>query len=138
MEERNDSEILNDNIWLNGRCLGENSNKTRRNKNKKPIKPIYGHMFRICGIIIILAYWINVYLDYKKNNAAKVSIAPKAQVHDSSKGKAQPEQSYQQKTNYVPIKNNIVKPVAYSESNTNQSNNNKTQETSFWQSLFVD
>lgn len=113
MEERKDSEILNDNIGLDGRHLDENSSKTRRIKNKKPINPIYGHIFRICGIIIILAYWINVYLDHKKNNDVKVSVAPKAQAHDYSKIKSQPEQSYQQRPD------------------TNQSrNNNKAQETS--------
>lgn len=129
MEERKDDRILNDNIGLDGRRLDENSSKARRVKNKKPINPIYGHIFRICGIIIILAYWINVYLNYKKNNDVKVSVAPKIQERDYQKVKAQPEQSYQQKTNYASNNNNIAKPVAYP-SNTNQSNNIRAQETS--------
>jgi len=113
--------------------------QARRNKKKEPINPIYGHIFRICGIIFILGYWINVYIDYKKSNNVKVIAAPKIQEHDYSKNKTRHEQSCQQRTNDVSNKNNIVRPAstkAYS-FETNQSNNNlKTQEISLSGKVF--
>lgn len=126
---KKDSKFWNDNIELDKNNLHDASNKTRRNKKKKPINPIYGHIFRICGVIIILGYWINFYLDYKESKNVKIIAAPKIQAYDYSKNKTQPEQSYQQKTNYISNKNNIVRPASTkSYSSTNQSNNNyKTQ-----------
>jgi hypothetical protein len=136
---KKDSKFWNDNIELDKKNLNEDSNKTRRNKKKEPINPIYGHIYRTCGIIIILAYWINAYIDHKKSNNVKIIAAPEIQEHDYSKDKTQPEQSYQQNTNDVSNKNNIVRPVstkAYS-SETNQLNNNfKTQERSLSGKVF--
>lgn len=130
---KKDSKFWNDNIELEKKSLNEDSNKTRRNKQKKPINPIYGHIYRTCGIIIILAYWINAYINHKENNNVKSIAAPEIQAHDYSKDKRQPEQFYQQKRNSVSNKNNIVRPAstkAYS-AITNQSNNNlNTQKVS--------
>lgn len=138
-DRKKDSKFWNDNIELEKKYLNENSNETRRNKKKKPINPIYGHIFRTCGIIIILAYWINVYIDYKKDNNVKIITAPKIQELDYSKNKTQSEQSYQQGTNYVSNKNNIARP-SFTEvevTNTNQSNNNyKTQSISLSGKVF--
>lgn len=136
---KKDSKFWNDNVELDKKNLDEDSNKTRRNKKKKPINPIYGHIFRICGIIFILGYWINFFLNHKGSNNVKIIATPKIQQHDYSKNKTQPEQSYQQKTNSVSNKNNIVRPAftkAYL-SETNQLNNNfKTQERSLSGKVF--
>ncbi len=123
---KKDSKFWNDNIELEKNFLDEESNKTRRVKKKKPINPIYGHIYRTCGIIIILAYWINAYINHKESNNVKINAAPKFQAHDYSKDKRQPEQFYQQKTNSIPNKNNIIRPASTKSYSaiTNQSNNN--------------
>ena len=127
-----------DNIELEKNFLNEDSNKTRRNK-KKPINPIYGHIYRTCGIIIILAYWINAYINHKETSNVKINAAPKIQAHDYFKDKRQPEKFYQPKTNYLSNKNNTAQPAspkAYP-GTTNQSNNNfKTQKISLSGKVF--
>lgn len=110
--DRKNINFFNDTISLDKKTLHEDSNRTRRNKKKKPINPIYGHIFRICGIIIILGYLINVYIDHKKSNNIKIIAAPKIQEHDYSKNKTQSEPSYQRGTNHISNKNNIVKPTS--------------------------
>jgi len=136
---KKDSRFWNDNIELDKKNLDEDSNKTRPNKKKNPVNPIYGHIFRTCGIIIILAYWINAYIGHKKSNNVESIAAPRVQAHDYSKDKMQPERPYQQNTNDASNKNNIVRPAStkvYS-GFTNQSNNNfETQERSLSGKVF--
>ncbi len=122
---KKESKFWNDNIELDKKNLDEDSNKTRRNKRKLPINPIYGHIFRICGVVIILGYWINVYIDHKKNQGT-IPATSKIQAPDYSKNRSQLEKSYQQNTNYVSPKNNIVSPVSIEVEapSTNQSSNN--------------
>jgi hypothetical protein len=112
-EENKESGDWN-NIRLEKNVSNEDIKKITRKKKNETINPIYGHIFRICGIIIILAFWTNVYINHKKKDTIKTQDP---QVINYLYHKNQPQQTYQQNSSYASDKKTIEVPPT----KTNQS-----------------
>ena len=62
--------------------------KKNRNNRKSVINPIYGHVYRICGIIFIVGFWIYYFQNHKNNskeNVSKQTVSSEAYMDNSYK-----------------------------------------------------
>ncbi len=104
---KKDSKFWKDNIELDKKDLDEESDEIKRIRKKNLGNPIYGHIFRFCGVVLIVAFWANIYLDNKERKTEKISEVSKVQLRDYPQKKILPAQSYQQKRNHF---SNKAKP----------------------------
>ncbi len=136
---KKDSKFWKDNIELEKKDINEESDKTKRIRKKNLSNPIYGHIFRFCGVILIVAFWTSIYLDNNERKKEKINEVSKIQLYDYSPKKILPTQSYQQKRNHFSNKTKPGKAIAtkpFSSLESSISSNSIIERTSLTGKVF--